>query len=213
MTLSSSGRPHRVSNWRSLRRTGAHGFEARFPRIDSHEARIILLEAAPRSCRICQRPQQSAPPTEQLGGPGPDLDSSAGAPRRKWNWRAAKHSRRKHLWAAGVSATALTAKLGVELDRAGRVKVNPDLSLSGHPQVFAIGDLALVLQENGKPVPGVSPAAMQNGPPCRSNHPRRIGFRRRTSSTPPFEYWDRGTMATIAAPPPWPGLAESKFPG
>ena len=52
-------------------------------------------------------------------------------------------------------------KLGVELDHTGRVKVNPDLSLPGHPEVLAIGDLALVLRENGLPVPGVAPAAMQ----------------------------------------------------
>jgi len=65
------------------------------------------------------------------------------------------------LWAAGVSAVPLTKKLGVELDREGRVKVHPDLSVPGHPEVFAIGDMALVLQEDGKPVPGVSPAAMQ----------------------------------------------------
>src|SRR6185436_15437284 len=65
------------------------------------------------------------------------------------------------LWAAGVSASPLTKKLGAELDRAGRVKVNPDLSLPGHPEVFAIGDMALVLDDENKPVPGVSPAAMQ----------------------------------------------------
>ena len=60
-----------------------------------------------------------------------------------------------------MSATPLTKKLGVELDRAGRVKVNPDLSLPGHSEVFAIGDMALVLKPDGQPVPGVSPAAMQ----------------------------------------------------
>src|SRR6185369_9653963 len=101
------------------------------------------------------------------------------------------------LWAAGVSATPLTRKLGVELDRAGRVKVNPDLSLPGHPEVFAIGDMALVLQENGKPVPGVSPAAMQ-----MARHVARILENELASGAskaprPPFKYWDRGTMATI----------------
>src|ERR1039458_10784668 len=65
------------------------------------------------------------------------------------------------IWAAGVAAVPLTSRLGTELDRSGRVKVNPDLSLPGHPNAFAIGDIALVLQENGEPVPGVSPAAMQ----------------------------------------------------
>src|SRR5204862_4974487 len=101
------------------------------------------------------------------------------------------------LWAAGVSATPLTKKLGVDLDRACRVKVNPDLSLPGHPEVFAIGDMALVLQANGKPVPGVSPGAMQ-----MARHVSRIiideldlGAGR--APRPPFKYWDKGTMATI----------------
>jgi NADH dehydrogenase len=101
------------------------------------------------------------------------------------------------LWAAGVSATPLTKNLGVELDRAGRVKVNPDLSLPAHPEVFAIGDMALVLQENGKPVPGVSPAAMQ-----MARHVARIitGELRLGAGgapRPPFWYWDKGTMSTI----------------
>jgi NADH dehydrogenase len=99
------------------------------------------------------------------------------------------------LWAAGVSATPLTQKLGVELDRAGRVKVNPDLSLPGHPEVFAIGDMALVLGEDGKSVPGVSPAAMQ-----MARHVARIiGDELEGKQNPrtPFKYWDKGTMATI----------------
>src|SRR5207244_5308390 len=100
------------------------------------------------------------------------------------------------IWAAGVSATPLTKNLGVELDRAGRVKVNPDLSLPGHPEVFAIGDMALVLGKDGKPVPGVSPAAMQ-----MARHVTRIVENEIASpgraGRPPFKYWDKGTMATI----------------
>ena len=99
------------------------------------------------------------------------------------------------LWAAGISATPLTQKLGVELDRAGRVKVNPDLSLPGHPEVFAVGDMALVLEKDGKPVPGVSPAAMQ-----MASHVARIiddELEGKQRSQTPFKYWDKGTMATI----------------
>ena len=102
------------------------------------------------------------------------------------------------LWAAGVSATPLTGKLGVELDRAGRVKVNPDCSLPGHPNVFAIGDMALLLDKQGKPVPGVSPAAMQ-----MAGHVARIIEDELAApapghvTRPPFHYWDKGTMATI----------------
>jgi|GEM_PF-4058998 len=65
------------------------------------------------------------------------------------------------IWAAGISAHPITRKLGVELDRGGRVRVNPDLSLPGHAEVFAIGDLAAVTDQNGNLVPGVSAAAMQ----------------------------------------------------
>ncbi|HXJ76081.1 MAG TPA: FAD-dependent oxidoreductase, partial [Candidatus Dormibacteraeota bacterium] len=100
------------------------------------------------------------------------------------------------IWAAGVSASPLTHKLGVELDRAGRVKVNPDLSLPGHPEVFVIGDMALVLQEDGRPVPGVSPAAMQ-----MARHVARLIEDELEAPGPalraPFRYWDKGTMATI----------------
>ncbi len=100
------------------------------------------------------------------------------------------------LWAAGVAAVPLSKTLGVETDRAGRVKVNPDLSIPGHPEAFAIGDLASLLQKNGKPVPGVSPAAMQ-----MAKHVATIIENELTSpglaTRPAFEYWDKGTMATI----------------
>jgi NADH dehydrogenase len=100
------------------------------------------------------------------------------------------------VWAAGVATTPLTKKLGCELDRGGRVKVNPDLSLPGHPEIFAIGDMALVLKPDGKPVPGVSPAAMQMG-----RHVAKIIQAELNAGAPrprpPFKYWDKGTMATV----------------
>ena len=99
------------------------------------------------------------------------------------------------VWAAGVGASPITKQLGVELDRAGHVKVNPDLSLPGHSNVFAIGDMALVLDEEGKPVPGVSPAAMQMGRHVADIIYDEIEFPARTRR--PFKYWDKGTMATI----------------
>jgi NADH:ubiquinone reductase (H+-translocating) len=100
------------------------------------------------------------------------------------------------LWAAGVSATPLTRKLGVELDRAGRVKVNPDLSLPGHPNVFAVGDMALVIQKNGTPVPGVSPAAMQMATHVAHIIEDELSMGK-AAPRPAFGYWDKGTMATI----------------
>jgi NADH dehydrogenase len=100
------------------------------------------------------------------------------------------------IWAAGVSAVPVTRKLGVELDRAGRVKVNPDLSVPGHPEVFAIGDLALVRQPDGTPVPGVSPAAMQMGAHVARLIENEMAFSGGVER-PAFRYWDKGTMATI----------------
>ena len=116
------------------------------------------------------------------------------------------------LWAAGVAASPLTARLGVELDRGGRVKVNPDLSLPGHPEVFAIGDMALVLEADGKPVPGVSPGAMQEG-----RHVARIIEKEIESgpatNRPPFKYWDKGTMATIGRSKAVAWVGRFKFSG
>jgi len=100
------------------------------------------------------------------------------------------------IWAAGVSAVPLTKKLGAELDRSGRVKVNPDLSLPGHPEVFAIGDMALVMDEDGKPVPGVSPAAIQMGRYVAGRITERIRFGPKNAQAA-FQYFDKGTMATI----------------
>ena len=86
----------------------------------------------------------------------------------------------------------------MELDRSGRVIVNPDLSVPGHPEIFAIGDLALVRDERGQPVPGVSPAAMQ-----MARHTARLieddlnNENTNPRTRPAFKYWDKGTMATI----------------
>src|SRR5207244_18219 len=117
------------------------------------------------------------------------------------------------LWAAGVSATPLTKKLDVELDKAGRVKVNPDLSLPDHPEVFAIGDMALVLQENGKPVPGVSPAAMQMGKHVAKIIEREINSSAKPAIRPAFKYWDKGTMATIGRSAAVAWVGRFKFSG
>ena len=100
------------------------------------------------------------------------------------------------IWAAGVSAVPLTQKLGVDLDKAGRVKVNADLSVPGHPEVFAIGDMALVIDADGSPVPGVSPAAMQMGRHVAGLITAEIRFGA-NAPRPHFKYVDKGTMATI----------------
>ena len=171
-----------------------------FRRIDPAQARIILLEAAPVVLgHLPLDLAQSA--RRQLEGLGVQVRTSTRVSDIQpgvVKLAAGEIIRAENiLWAAGVSAVPLSSKLGTETDRSGRVKVNPDLSLPGHPEVFAIGDLALVLQDNGEPVPGVSPAAMQ-----MARHVARIvggelDLGRGRAPRPPFKYWDRGTMATI----------------
>ena len=102
---------------------------------------------------------------------------------------------------------------GVELDKAGRVKVNPDLSVPGQPEVFAVGDLALVLQENGKPVPGVSPAAMQMGKHVARIVEAEINADAKPAVRPAFKYWDKGTMATIGRSAAVAWIGRFKFSG
>ena len=97
------------------------------------------------------------------------------------------------LWATGVAASPLGKKLGVETDKAGRVFVEPDLSLKDHKNIFVIGDMASIKQEDGTPVPGVSPAAMQMGTATAKNILAELKGRERTK----FTYVDKGTMATI----------------
>lgn len=96
------------------------------------------------------------------------------------------------LWAAGVAASPLGRSLGAALDRAGRVRVEPDLTIAGYPEVFVIGDLALVLSD-GKPVPGVAPAAIQEGRHAARNIARSL----LGQPLLPFRYRDKGSLATI----------------
>ncbi len=97
------------------------------------------------------------------------------------------------LWATGVAASPLGAALGSKVDKAGRVFVEPDLSLPEFREIFVIGDMASILQENGEPVPGVSPAAMQMGEATADNIERDLTTQPRSS----FRYVNKGTMATI----------------
>jgi NADH dehydrogenase len=101
------------------------------------------------------------------------------------------------LWAAGVMANPLTKKLGVPLDRGGRIVVNPDLSMPGHSEVFAIGDMVTVPHKDGKPVPWVSPAAMQMAKHVARIIEDELEYAAPQKQRPAFKYWDKGTMATI----------------
>ncbi|MGH9799121.1 MAG: NAD(P)/FAD-dependent oxidoreductase, partial [Blastocatellia bacterium] len=100
------------------------------------------------------------------------------------------------IWGAGVRATAFTQSLRVEIDRAGRVIVEKDLSLPGHNNVFAIGDMTLFIQD-GKPLPGVSPVAMQMGHSVARNIQNDLAKRSGGKARGDFKYTDKGSMATI----------------
>ena len=97
------------------------------------------------------------------------------------------------VWAAGNKATPLAAMLGGEVDRQGRIKVNPDLTIPGHPEIQAIGDMIAATYDGDKPVPGVSPAAMQAGTHAAQNVLRALKGEKAT----PWKYFDKGSMATI----------------
>jgi NADH:ubiquinone reductase (H+-translocating) len=114
----------------------------------------------------------------------------------KSNGALTKIAARTVLWAAGVQASpigkVLADRLGLSLDQAGRVPVEPDLSITGHPEILVIGDLAALLQD-GKQVPGVAPTAIQQGHYAAS----LIAHRLRNEKMKPFRYFDKGSLATI----------------
>ena len=97
------------------------------------------------------------------------------------------------LWAAGVAASSLGKKLGAPVDRAGRVFVNPDLTIPNYPEVFVIGDLATLKDEHGRPLPGVAPVAMQEGRYVAKMIARDL----KNSPRENFHYFDKGNLATI----------------
>ncbi len=97
------------------------------------------------------------------------------------------------LWAAGVASSPLGRQLGLEVDRTGRVPVQPDLSAPGHPEIFVAGDLAAFRQPNGALLPGLAPVAIQQGEAVARNIWRSINAQPRQA----FHYFDRGSMATI----------------
>jgi NADH:ubiquinone reductase (H+-translocating) len=103
------------------------------------------------------------------------------------------------IWAAGVAGSPLGAELGAETDRAGRVKVLPDLSLPGHPEVRVLGDMIALTDPKGQLVPGICPAALQAGAYAARSMAREIrsGTKPGAAMREPFAYFDKGSMATI----------------
>jgi NADH dehydrogenase len=181
------------------RDTLAHEFRS----IDPSHARILLLEAAPNilSAYPPDLSQQAVRSLQRLGVEVrlgtivTDIQPDAVV------LRAGEQTERiptaTVLWAAGVQASPFSKVLaettGATLDRAGRVVVEPDLSVPGHPEILVIGDLAHFAHGSASPLPGVAPVAMQQG----AYAARLIQERLKGGALPPFRYRDHGTMATI----------------
>ena len=165
-----------------------------FRRIDTRKTRVVLIEAGPRI--LPSFPEDLASRATQdlkdLGvevrvkaavtGVGPDGVSIG----------SEKIHARTVFWAAGNNASHLGALLGGPLDRAGRIQVSPDLSVPGHPEIFVVGDLVALVQD-GRMVPGVGPAAIQEGKCAGKNVLRELRREPRKS----FRYRNKGDLATI----------------
>jgi len=171
-----------------------HTLAREFRRIDPSQARVVLLEGTDRVLPPYP-PGLSQKARQQLEGLGVEVRTSAlvtGVDEGGVWLGAERLAARTVLWAAGVAASPVGRSLGAAVDRAGRVKVEKDLTLSGRPEVFVAGDLAL-FEQDGRPVPGVAPAAMQMGRHAARN------VRRSLAGQPllPFRYVDKGSLATI----------------
>ncbi|MBS0217767.1 MAG: NAD(P)/FAD-dependent oxidoreductase [Proteobacteria bacterium] len=182
-----------------------------FRNIDPSQARVRLIEAGPRV--LAAFPEElSEKARRQLEHLGvevalgtPVKDIAVDGYRLGDNFVPAKTV----VWAAGVAASPLGAMLGVPLDRAGRVRVEPDLSIPGHPDIFVAGDLASLMQANGKPVPGVAPAAKQMGRLVARNIRARLAGEK----TCTFAYKDYGNLATIGRMAAVVDLGKLRFSG
>jgi NADH dehydrogenase len=173
------------------RRTIARDFRS----IDPTAARVLLLEGGPRVLAAFPEPL-SRRAQESLERIGVEVRTRSVVTQVTADavWLGGEQIRtRTVLWAAGVAASPLNRTLGVALDRSGRVSVEPDLSIPGHPEAFAIGDMSVVRDTSGTALPGLAPVAMQQGARAADNVLRRLSGR----PTRPFRYHDRGIMATI----------------
>jgi NADH dehydrogenase len=179
----------------TLAEIAQHTLAREFRRADPRNAAIHLVEAGPRVLgAMPERLSASAMRKLQAMGVRVHVDSAVtavdGTGVRMGDQRI---DARTVLWAAGVAASPLGTSLAAELDRHGRVKVAPDLSLPGHPEVFVVGDLAHV-EQDGQLVPGMAPAAKQMG----SHAARVIRERLAGGASRPFRYRDYGSLASIS---------------
>ncbi len=166
-----------------------------FRNIDTRKTRVILVEAGPRI--LPSFPEELARVAHRdLEELGVEVRTNSVVTRIEPGTVCIGDERiaaETVFWAAGNVASYLGKALGVPLDRAGRVMVNDDLSIPGHSEVFVVGDLALVVREDGTPVPGVCPAANQEGTAAAKN----ILHMLRRQPVRKFRYRNKGDLATI----------------
>jgi NADH:ubiquinone reductase (H+-translocating) len=169
---------------------------ADFRRIDSREARIVLIEAGPRVLpafaedlsTYAKRSLEELGVEVVLGQPVSECS------REGVVFGGQRLAAATIIWAAGVQASPAAQWLDASADKAGRLKVGPDLTVPGHPEIFAIGDAAIVLRPDGQPVPGIAPAAKQEGVYVADVIRARLTG---APAPPPFRYKHAGDLATI----------------
>ena len=191
------GGPTGVELAGTLAEIARHTLEDEFRLIDPARARVRLIEAGPRV--LSSFPEDLSHKARlQLEKLGVEVQTGAAVEditaegyRRDGRFVPA----RTVVWAAGVAASPLGRCLDVPLDRAGRVKVRPDLSVPGHPEIFVAGDLAALDRPDGRPVPGIAPAAKQMGRHVARGIRARLDGR--AGEGEPFVYRDFGNLATI----------------
>ena len=208
------GGPTGVELAGTLAEISRHALAHEFRSIDPRRTHILLIEGGPRV--LPTYPEDlSRSAEEQLRGLGVEVRTSAMVTLVEPGAVDIGETRVPAtvvLWAAGVAASPLGKKLGAPVDRAGRVPVQADLSLAGHPEVFVIGDLAAAKDEQGKMLPGVAPVAIQEGKFVaklireevergqKSRVSHLVAFCDRVgvlTPRPAFHYWDKGSLATI----------------
>ena len=173
----------------------AKGIRRDFRRIDTRDTRVILLEGTDRILSSF-RPSLAAHAHRDLVKLGVNVRTNALVTRIEPDAVYVGEERiatRTVFWAAGNQASPLLRSLGVPLDRAGRVPVEPDLSITGHAEIFVVGNAAAVQRGNGTLVPGVAPPAIQEGTHAADNILATLAGRPRT----PFRYRNKGDLATI----------------
>jgi NADH dehydrogenase len=173
-----------------------HTMTRDFRRIDSAQAKVIVIEGSPHILGAYP-PDLSASGKRQLEQIGVEVREGVSVTKVTRDGVEIKGGEfipaRTVIWAAGNAASPLGKSLGVPIDRAGRVIVNEDLTIPGHPEVQVIGDMADFSHQTGKPLPGVSPVAMQQGKHAARNVVETLAGGRPMR----FRYVDKGTMATI----------------